>query len=139
MYNLRTVYETKPVHRSYAEYVENAQLVIETEMTPKECGINGLWLLHDLPYSELIFKTKDIMHTSFNIVKDSIRLMKPNKYHTGRKNRTKEQANVNACRSFKIFSFLTGNDPTWPWIMSTDAAKEHDNRFKHVLGMLFIH
>jgi hypothetical protein len=134
MYNIKTVYETEPIHRTYAEYVDQAQLVIDKEFVPQDCGINGLWLLHDLPYSDLIFKSKDIMHTSYNIVKDSIRVLKPSHFHTSRLNRTKETANVNSCREYKIFTFLTSGNSSWPWIMSTEAAKEHDLRLKNVLG-----
>ena len=79
-----------PRNFTYQEYVEKANAVMEGEKDVKECGVHRLWILHDLPYAEFIFKTKDIMHSANNIIKDSIKLFKPSHYHTSNINRTKQ-------------------------------------------------
>ena len=135
MYNIKTNVLPKPIKFTYNQYVTNARLVNEKKKEPKECGINGLWILHDLPYSNLIYKTKDIMHTAYNIIKDTIRLIKPNGYHTQMKNRTKEKSVLDSCKEHQIFTFMTSDQPSWPWIMDNNSAKEHDNRLKNVLGI----
>jgi hypothetical protein len=135
MWNIKTNTLEKPERLTYENYVHSAIRVQNGSLTPKECGINGLWLLHELPYSHLIYKTKDLMHTSYNIVKDSIQLLKPNNYHTVKKNRTKDSAIIKICRENRIFPFMTSDNPIWPWIMTTEKAKDHDKRFTHVLGL----
>ena len=134
MFNIKTNTLEEPERLSYENYVHNANQVLNGSLTPRECGINGVWLLHALPYSHLIYKTKDLMHTSYNIVKDSIQWIKPNNYHTVKKNRTKDSSIIKICKEYRIFSFMTGENPIWPWIMTTDRARDHDKRLTHVLG-----
>ena len=69
-YNANNITLPKPRKFSYEEYVSSARSVMEGEMEVEECGIHEIWLLHELPYAEYIFKTKDLMHSANNIIKD---------------------------------------------------------------------
>ena len=103
-------------------------------MEVEECGIHEIWLLHELPYAEYIFKTKDLMHSANNIIKDSIRLFQPSNYHTSRENRTKQERVIKDCESLKIFKFMTTQPASFPWILSNREADIHDKRLLSVVG-----
>ena len=61
----------------FSPFAYGARSVMVEEMEVDDCGIHEIWLLHELPYAEYIFKTKDLIHSANNIIKDSIRLYQP--------------------------------------------------------------
>ena len=135
MYNLESNVHTKPKVRTYAEYIHRGKLVENEEVPAKDVGINGIWYFNILPYSHLLHPTKDIMHSSNNIIEDSCRLMKPTSNsqpkHT---NRTTSVSVIASCREYRIFPFLTKDQPDVPWILTNETRISHDRRFEHVLG-----
>ena len=136
MYNIESTVSTVPKNRTYHQYIEQGEKVNDGTITPSSVGINGIWLFHSLPYAHLIHTTKDAMHAANNTVKDSCHLFKPSSSSKPVfTNRTTSVNVVASCREFKIFPFITRiENPVWPWILSKERLKIHDDRFKHVLG-----
>jgi hypothetical protein len=102
-------------------------------------GVHGIWTLHGLSYANNIFATKDSMHSANNTIKDSLCVLKPNTTVPSKfENRTTRPNVVASCREFHIFPFVYADTPRFPWILTSEDIKIHDDRFKHVLGAFSI-
>ena len=123
-----------PRKRGYLQFIHQAEQVVEGVVTNSEVGINGVWIPHCLQYAHLLFRTKDIMHSAFNVVKDSIRVMKPHVAKPVFNNRTQSASVIQSCRDYSVFPFVYAEEPSWPWIFTNPEIQQHDNRFKLVLG-----
>jgi hypothetical protein len=135
MWNLENITTPQPRDRTYEEYISQGTEVLEGVLEANVNGVHEPWILHQLSYAHLIHPTKDAMHCGHNTIRDSIKLLKPNQSKPYFVNRTKRPAVITSCRQGSIFSFITReNNPTWPWIMSKESCKTHDDRFNHVIG-----
>ena len=136
MWNLGNDANVAPRKRGYLQFIRQAEEVVEGIVTNSEVGINGVWIPHCLPYAHLLYRTKDIMHSAFNVVKDSIRVMKPHVAKPLFNNRTQSTSVVQSCREYSVFPFVYAEEPSWPWIFTNPEIQQHDNRFKLVLGII---
>ena len=134
MWNLSDETNIAPRKRGYLQFIHQAEQVLEGVVTNSEVGINGVWIPHCLQYAHLLFRTKDIMHSAFNVVKDSIRVMKPHVAKPVFNNRTQSASVIQSCRDYSVFPFVYAEEPSWPWIFTNPEIQQHDNRFKLVLG-----
>jgi hypothetical protein len=136
MYNAVTVDEPPPQNKKYEDYVRLGNEVLEGTITASSVGINGVWAFDALPYAKDIWKTKDIMHSANNTIKDSLHLLKPK--HDDFTNRTQSDNVIKSCEEYRIFPFVYSENPTFPWIISAVHVKSHDSRIANVIGKLVI-
>jgi hypothetical protein len=98
---------TTPEAKSYQMYLQNAALA-EVKGEPVN-GVRGVWALNALEYAADIVWCKDLMHSFSNVIKDSIKVLRPSIY--GFQNRTESDRVRNACKESKIFRDLWTVDP----------------------------
>ena len=132
MYNAQVVVEPPPLNKTYADYIRLGNEVLEGTITRQSVGINGIWAFHVLPYAEHIWKTKDVMHSANNTIKDSLEVLKP-KYENFT-NRTQNANVISSCEEYRIFPFVYSAEPIFPWIITAANVKNHDSRIANVIG-----
>lgn len=112
----------------------------EKQLNPYVDGVFDVWYLDNLPYSPLIHKTVDQMHTLANVISDLLNSVRPTQKgnDTGKyykhDNRT-YQTNVQLkCEEEGIFQNGVFDYKEPPWVLPKKTCLEVDECMKRVLG-----
>jgi hypothetical protein len=124
-----------PLPKLYQNYRQNGFLAAATGKIVD--GVKGLWTLDHLPYAKYIHWVVDPMHCFGNIIKDSVKVLRPS--IDDFVNRTESISVRDACRKFKIFRHLwTPNGKKLmkaKWAFSTDEVKNVHSQMAAIEGI----
>lgn len=125
-----------PTNRTYEAFIA-AGTQAEDRQEPVD-GVKGVWPYHRTGYGKRIYKLKDWMHTVCNIIRDFVRILRPN-YSTGswaHSNPTTKQSVVDAVQLEGSFQCIQDNPKKPPWVLSKEECLAADDKLNYIRGVM---